>query len=275
MLLKPWTKPGSVPTCSLYSRMKCWPGQGEHSLDDHVVERHGLDQRHQVLGLAREVVDSALEHLVEQLVELRVDVRAGLGQPVLEVGGLEHADLVVEAVEEAHVAGLVGDLRAEEDAHLLARRGAHHRAELLGDLLLADEERRQPVHALEALLLRDALVPVDAVLGEVDVLRRPLLAFPEVVELLVAEQMHLAPIGGFQQPGIAGRLEVVAVGSVGDSVAHAGSVPDVWLASQSARDRARPLPRRPLFHPLRWGSRPAWRPASTLRRWSRRSAAGP
>ena len=62
------------------------------------------------------------------------------------------------------------------------RRGAHHRAELLGHLLLADEERRQPVHALEALLVRES-VPVLAVHREVELLRQPLLALPQLVEL--------------------------------------------------------------------------------------------
>ena len=83
-------------------------------------------------------------------------------------------------------------------------RGAHHRAELLGHLLLADEERRQAVHALEALLLRDALVPVDAVLGEVDVLGGPLLALPEVVELArSSSRLHLAAVGA--TPAAPGR----------------------------------------------------------------------
>ena len=130
-------------------------------------------------------------------------------EAVLEVVRLEHADLVVEAVEEAHVAGLVGDLGAEEDAHLLRRRGAHHRAELLGHPLLADEERAEPVHALEALVLGDPLVPVDPVLGEVDVLGGPLLALPEVVELLVVEEVDLAAVRGLQDRRVAGGLEVL------------------------------------------------------------------
>ena len=166
-------------------------------------------------GITREGVDAALQHLVEELVELGVHVLARLGEPALERVGLEHADLLVEAVEEAHVARLVGDLRAEEDAHLLGGRRAHHRPELLGDLLLPDEERAEPVHALEALLLGDALVPVDPVLREVDVLGGPLLALPEQVELLVAEQVHLAAVGGLHQPGITGGLEIVAQGPLG------------------------------------------------------------
>ena len=77
----------------------------------------------------------------------------GLLEHLREAVGLEHADLAVEALEEAHVAGLVGDLRAEEDFLVLGRRGAHDRPQLLGDLLLADEEGGEPVHPLEALFL--------------------------------------------------------------------------------------------------------------------------
>src|SRR3712207_5719259 len=117
--------------------------------------------------------------IFEQHAELGVDVLDVLLQPVLQVVGLEHADLGVEAVEERDVARLVRDLRAQEEPHLLVGRGAHDRAELRRHPLLADEERRQAVHALEALLGPDALVPVDAVLREVEVLDRPLLAFPE------------------------------------------------------------------------------------------------
>jgi hypothetical protein len=138
-------------------------------------------------------------------------VRARLLQAFLERVRLEDAHLLVEAVEELDVARLVGDLGAEEDALLLGGRGAHHWAELLGHALLADEERRQAVHALVALLLRDALVPVDPVLGEVDVLHAPLLALPEVVELGVGEEVGLAAIRGLHDGRIARGLEVGAL----------------------------------------------------------------
>src|SRR3712207_7140086 len=52
--------------------------------------------------------------IFEQHAELGVDVLDVLLQPVLQVVGLEHADLGVEAVEERDVARLVGDLRAQE-----------------------------------------------------------------------------------------------------------------------------------------------------------------
>src|SRR4051794_16510923 len=124
------------------------------------------------------------------------------------LGPLEHADLAEEAVEEADVASLIGDLGAEEDPLGLGRAGAHDRAELVGDLLLTDEEAREPVHPLEALLRRDLLVPVDLVLREVEVLGEPLLLLPEVVELGVVEELDVAS-AAFLKGGVRGRLEVV------------------------------------------------------------------
>src|SRR3954447_13729336 len=124
------------------------------------------------------------------------------------LGPLEHADLAEEAVEEADVAGPVGELGAEEDPLRLGRSGAHDRAELVGDLLLADEEAREPVHPLEALRRRDALVPVDPVLGEVEVLGAPLLLLPEVVELAVVEELDVAPVS-LLEGRVRGRAKVL------------------------------------------------------------------
>src|SRR3954454_24715835 len=124
------------------------------------------------------------------------------------LGPLEHADLAEEAVEEADVAGLVGDLGAEGNALRLRPGGAHDRAEIVGDLLLADEEAREPVHALEALRRRDALVPVDPVLGEVEVLSAPLLLLPEVVELAVVKELDVAPVS-LLEGRVRGRAEVL------------------------------------------------------------------
>ena len=45
-------------------------GEGEHALDDHVVDRHRLDQRLEVLGLDRQPVDARVQHLVEEDAEL-------------------------------------------------------------------------------------------------------------------------------------------------------------------------------------------------------------
>ena len=68
-------------------------GEGEHALDDHVVDRHGLDERLEVLGLGREAVDAGVQRLVEQDAEVLVDVLRVLLEPLLQVVGLEHADL--------------------------------------------------------------------------------------------------------------------------------------------------------------------------------------
>ena len=226
-------------------------GEGQHPLDDHVVERHRLHQGLQVLGLSGQAVDALAEHLVEQLAELWFRCSLVSARRSCEVIGVEDSDLVVEAVEERHVARLVGDLRAEEDAHLLVGGGAHHRPELGGHSLLADEERRQPVHALEALLGGDALVPVDPVLGEVDVLDRPLLALPQAVELAVGEEVGLSPVGGLDEGRVARGLEVRALGALAvasvtalSSGCPAGSrLPDEpragWLAGQARLGRLR------------------------------------
>jgi hypothetical protein len=56
----------------------------------------------------------------------------------------------------------------------------------------------------------DSLVPVDAVLAEVEFVDRPLLALPQAVELVVAQQVGLAAVGGRLQRGIRGRREVLA-----------------------------------------------------------------
>ena len=69
-----------------------------------------------MFSLGGETVDSTLQHPVEQLPERLVQVLLGRAQPRGEVAGaLENAHLLVEAVEEADVAGLVGDLGREED----------------------------------------------------------------------------------------------------------------------------------------------------------------
>ena len=75
------------------------------------------------------------------------------------------------------------------------------------------KNERQPVHALEALLGVDPLVPVDPVLREVEVLHGPLLALPQRVELAVGEQVRLAAVGALEQRRVARGLEVGALGA--------------------------------------------------------------
>ena len=76
--------------------------------------------------------------------------------------------------------------------------------------------------------------PVLAVLGEVEVLRAPLLALPQLVELPVVEQLHLAAVGRLEDGRITGRLEVLAVGPARRGIAHSRLPPPVrWLGRAS------------------------------------------
>ena len=86
-------------------------GEGEHPLDDHVVERDRLDQR---LGSSGSLASlSTRERSISSKSIANSDSGAlDAREPRGEVVRLEHADLLVEAVEEAHVARLVGDLRS-------------------------------------------------------------------------------------------------------------------------------------------------------------------
>src|SRR3954470_860157 len=215
-------------------------GERQHPLGDHVVDRDRLDERLAVLRLDGQAVHPAVEHLVEERVELRVEVLARLLQALLQTLGFEYADLAVEAVEEGDVARLVGDLGAQEDAHVLVGDGAHDRPELRRHALLADEERAQAVQARHALLRIDALVPVDAVLGEVEVLHRPLLALPELVELAVGQEVRLAAVGRLLQGGIARRAEVHAVGAQRGVLGH-GREPSARLAGRPTWNRSATL----------------------------------
>jgi hypothetical protein len=216
--------------------------EGQHPFDDHVVDRHRLDERLEVIGGRREPVHAALEQVVEQLVELGVEVLARLRETPVQVVGLEDADLAIEAIEERDVPSLVGDLGAQEHAHVLVGAGAHHRSQLRSDALLADEEGAQPVHPLVALLGVHALVPVDAVLGEVDVLGGPLLALPQLVELPVGQQLCLAAVGGLVERGIARGAEVDALRARWPGLGHdavpflgvLGPEPSAWLAGWPA-----------------------------------------
>ena len=183
-------------------------GEREHALDHHVVDRHGLHERLDVFGLMRKPLHPPVQHFVEEHAELRVQVLAGLLQAPLKIICRQHAHLRAEAVEERHMTRLVGDLRAEEDPHVLLRASRHHRAELSRDALLAHEERAQSIHPRVPLLGVDALVPVNAVLAEIQRADRPLLTLPQRVELAVAEQLRARALGRLLQRRIARRTEV-------------------------------------------------------------------
>ena len=93
-----------------------------------------------------------------------------------------------------------------------------------------------------ALLRGDALVPVDAVLGEVEVLDRPLLALPQLVELRVAEEVRLAAVRRLLERGIARGAEVDAFGCGANAgwsdMARRSTAPTGWPAEARARHRA-------------------------------------
>jgi hypothetical protein len=157
----------------------------------------------------------APEHLVEEPPKLLVQVLRRLLEHLRQLVGLEHADLAVEALEEAHVARLVGDLVQRK-----IRWSSVGAARMIGPAprhpLLANEESGQPVHALKPLLLVEALVPVLPVAAEVEVLGRPLLALPKRVELLVVEELHLGgAVRGLLQGGVGRGLVVRALGARG------------------------------------------------------------
>ena len=89
------------------------PGERERALDDHVVERHEVDLRLDVGGVLDQPLTPLDEHAVEHLDERRVEVLAGLREPVLECP-VDAEHLLVEAVEVLRVARLVDLLRGQE-----------------------------------------------------------------------------------------------------------------------------------------------------------------
>ena len=59
-------------------------GERERALDDHVVERHEVDLRHDVARVGDQPLARVDEVLVEELDERGVDVAAGLLEAALE-----------------------------------------------------------------------------------------------------------------------------------------------------------------------------------------------
>ena len=115
------------------------------------------------------------------------------GQPVLEAA-VEPEHLLVEAVEVLGVARLVDLLRRQEGLLGLALIGHHKPGELRRHSLLADEERRQvPGHVLAQIAIE--LSPVRAILLEVDRVRLPVLALPQLIQLLRVHQFDRGQLG--------------------------------------------------------------------------------
>ena len=184
----PSRNPGSRSRSCRYDVMKCCPGLGERRLDHDVVERDrsGQTRQRRVLAqLVRHPVEP-VEHLPEAPRELWPDrLQSAADGAVTEV-----ADLVHEAVEEHGVARLVDLLRGEEVLLLLGRRGGDVRRQPVGDGVLAPEEERVVPKRRAALELGHLLVPLAAVLGEVDLRRAPVALLPACVQVRVADLLR-------------------------------------------------------------------------------------
>src|SRR4051812_21670509 len=174
------------------ARQRVLARERERALDDHVVDRHEVDLGLDVRRVGEQPPVGVDQHLVEEVPERLVEVLAGALEP-----GLERAvvadDLRVEVVEVLGVARLVHLLRAEERLLALALVRTDEAPELGGDALLADEEGRQEPDD-EVLVLALERRPVLAILREVDRVRRPGLALPQLVELLGLHQLDLGQL---------------------------------------------------------------------------------
>jgi hypothetical protein len=122
----------------------------ERALDDHVVDRHEVDLGLAVARLAPQAVVSLHERLVEDPAKRLAEHLPGAGHVGGDRGRVGH-NLVLEAGVELHVAVLVDQLRGEVAALLLVVLGEHEPAELRGDPLLRNHQRRQ--HPVEEVAL--------------------------------------------------------------------------------------------------------------------------
>ncbi len=138
-------------------------------------------------GRLNRVRDEALaglhELLVEQLREGLVQLLPHALEAPVELLLPEAHHLAVEAVEELHVPRLVHLLGGEVAGLRLALVGHHETGELSGHALLPDEEGRQAPDELLARLGTEPRI-VLGVAAQVDRVRGPVLALPQLVELL-------------------------------------------------------------------------------------------
>jgi hypothetical protein len=167
---------------------------GQRGLDDEVVERHGCGE----LGLGP-VAAQLVGHPVQAAEDLAVAPRDLVGRGLQAAGQRPVAgadDLVHEALEEDRVARLVDLLGGQEVLLLLQRRGVDEGREVVGDRVLAVEEERVEPQRRAPLLLGQALVPVDAVLAEVDLRGAPVAPLPPRVEVVVGDRVGDRRCGG-------------------------------------------------------------------------------
>ena len=168
------------------------------TLDDRDYDGKAGSQLVSFLGGGGKAVDGTTVDYVRairaQLLRHRGQGREHLAVPPRELPGgrrerrgdalpADADDLAHEAVEEDRVARLVGLLGGQEVRLLLARSGVDVRREVVGDGVLAVEEERVEPPRRAALLLGELLVPVDLILGEVDLHRRPVALLPAGIEV--------------------------------------------------------------------------------------------
>src|SRR5207237_2023682 len=166
-------------------QLEALAGERDRGLDDDVVERHTLDERVEVLGIARQPLGGGGQAVIEEAVVTLVGLGPDLLEQLRHVARVGAGDVAPPLLEEDGVPGLVDHLGRQEDLDLGGRRGPDEGGEGGGDALLAVEE--ETVRPQRRLLLElGGLEPVLAVEAEVDVADRPLLRLPAPVEVHVA-----------------------------------------------------------------------------------------
>ena len=133
---------------SYWVRGEVLRGARDHAFREQVVD----DDRRQELVLARgrrELPDVVLEARVERLGD---EIHVAVGDLAHGVDAAAHAeDLLVDAQDGLQVAVLVGDLRREQQLHVVARRGEQERREQPRDAELGVEAvREDPDHPVWA-----------------------------------------------------------------------------------------------------------------------------
>ena len=165
--------------------MKCWPGWASSASTTtwYIVTARASATRERSVRSAPVISSSSAKVLRKPHVSSGSVARSAAGDRAVAAAD----DLVHEAVEEDRVAGLVDLLGGEEVLLLLARGGVDERREVVGDRVLAVEEHRVVPQRGAALVRGHHLVPLAAVLGEVDLHRAPVAALPARVEVLVGD----------------------------------------------------------------------------------------
>ena len=162
----------------------------EHPLDHDHVHRDAAHQRWEIAGVLAQPLGRLVQDAVEHRLPVVVHHRAVLFELLTDSAHRRAEHLAVEAIPEDHVLGLVGDLGREEELGLLLRRRQGEGEKLDGDPVLGDEELGEAEGQEPALLLGEhvRIGPLAGVLGEIEVLSRPVLPLPAREQLLVARR---------------------------------------------------------------------------------------